>query len=102
MDRQQNIETQETQPLPIIPPLRTRKPSLTELRLSCRMSRDQLSQAAGVRLCRVDWMERGVETSLSDALKVLLVLSRSAHYWYRIEDIRGLRIKAPPAMTQHP
>jgi hypothetical protein len=102
MDRQQNIETQETQPLPIIPLLRTRKPSLTELRLSCCMSRDQLSQAAGVRLCRVDWMERGIETSLSDAIKVLLILSRAAHYWYHIEDIRGLRIKAPPDITRRP
>ena len=96
----QNIETHETQPLPIIPSLRTRKPSLTELRLSCRMSRDQLSQAAGVRLCRGDWMERGVETSLHDALKVLLILSQAAHYWYHIEDIRGLRIKASPTVTR--
>lgn len=91
-----NIETQDTQPLPLIPSLLARKPSLRELRLSCRMSREQLSLAAGVRLCRVDWMERGIETDLSDALKVLLILSRTAHYWYRIEDIRGLRIKAQP------
>lgn len=87
-----NIETQDTQPL--IPWMQTRKPSLRELRLSCGISREQLSQAAGVRLCRVDWMERGIETHLSDALKVLLVFSQAASYWYRVEDIRGLRIKA--------
>lgn len=98
-----HIEMQDTQLLPIISPTRTQKLSLKELRLSCRMSREQLSQAAGVRLCRVDWMERGIEASLSDALKVLLILSRAAHSWYHIEDIYGLRIKEPstddPAIT---
>ncbi len=90
-----NIEAQNTQHLPLIPQLLARKPSLKELRLSCGMSQEQLSQKAGVRLCRVDWMERGIETDLSDVLKVLLILSQSAHCWYHIEDIRGLRIKAP-------
>src|SRR5581483_10718721 len=91
-----NIETQNTQHLPLIPQLLARKPSLKELRLSCGMSQEQLSQKAGVRLCRVDWMERGIESSVSDVLKVLLILSQSAHYWFHIEDVRGLRIKAQP------
>ena len=89
-----DIEAQETQPLSFIQGRQMQKPSLRELRISCGMSREQLSQAAGVRLCRMDWMERGIETCLSDVLKVLLALSQAASYWYRIEDIRGLRIKA--------
>ena len=89
MQYSQRTEFQNTQPMPTT----SSKPTLLQLRLLCRLSRQQLSQAAGVRLCFVDWMERGIQVNQSDALKVLLVLSQRTHCWYRIEDIRGLRIR---------
>lgn len=84
-----NIETQQTQPFLHMQGRQGRKPSLRELRMSCGMSREELSRRAGVRLCRVDWMERGIESSLSDVLKVLLILSQAAHCWHHVEDIWG-------------
>jgi hypothetical protein len=104
--RKQDIETQDTQPLLITLPFRAQKPSLMELRLACGLRREQVAHAAVVRLCRLYWMECGIETNLGDALKVVLVLSRAARYWYRVEDIRGLRIKAqhddhPPVISHH-
>ena len=95
------IDMQDTQPLPVIFPRQTRKPMLRDIRRACGLSQHQLSISAGVRLCRIDWMERGVETSLSDILKVLMILSRTANYWYHIEDIQGLRIK-PESETSIP
>lgn len=89
MQDSQRIEFQGTRPMPTI----SSQPTLLQLRLLCRMSRQQLSQAAGVRLCFVDWMERGIQVNQSDALKVLLVLSQRTLCWYRIEDIRGLHIR---------
>jgi predicted transcriptional regulator len=92
---------QDTQPLPVIFPWQTRRPTLRDIRRACGLSQQQLSISAGVRLCRIDWMERAVETSLSDILKVLMILSRTANCWYHIEDIQGLRIK-PESETSIP
>ena len=88
-----NIETQQTQPFLHMQGRQGRKPSLRELRMSCGMSREELSRRAGVRLCRVDWMERGIESSLSDVLKVLLILTGSALLASR-RGYLGMRIKA--------
>jgi hypothetical protein len=90
--RKQLIETQDTQPLPVIQPPHW-KPTLQELRLYCQMSREQLAMLAGVRLCRVYWMEHGIETPLPDAIKVLHILSQVAHRQFHSEDIRGLRVR---------
>jgi hypothetical protein len=86
------IENQDTQPLPLIRPPHW-QPTLKELRLHCGVSREQLAQASGVRLCRVYWMECGVQTPLRDASQVLHILSQVAHRQLRIEDIRGLRVR---------
>ncbi|HVB24751.1 MAG TPA: hypothetical protein VNG51_22630 [Ktedonobacteraceae bacterium] len=91
--QKQSIETQETQPLPVILP-RFWKPTLQELRLHCQLSQGQLAKLAGVRLCRVYWMERGIETPLADALKVLHVLSQVARRRFHLEDMRGLCVHA--------
>src|ERR1017187_4879782 len=89
--RNRPIETQDTQPLPIIRPAHW-QPTLKELRLHCGVSREQLAQASGVRLCRVYWMECGVQTPLRDAVKVLRMLSQIAHRPFCVADLRGLRV----------
>jgi len=91
--QKQTIETQDTQPLPVILP-RFWQPTLQELRLHCQLSQEQLAKLAGVRLCRVYWMENGIETPLPDAMKVLHILSQAARRQFHSEDIRGLRIHA--------
>jgi hypothetical protein len=57
------------------------------------MSRERLAKLAGVRLCRVYWMECGIETPLPDAMKVLHILSQVARRQFHREDIRGLRVQ---------
>jgi DNA-binding transcriptional regulator YiaG len=89
------IETQDTQPLPLIRPLDW-QPTLKELRLRYGVSREQLAQASGVRLCRVYWMECGVETPLHEAVKVLRILSQVAHRQLCVADVRGLRVRFEP------
>ncbi|HVB24755.1 MAG TPA: hypothetical protein VNG51_22650 [Ktedonobacteraceae bacterium] len=91
--QKQSIETQETQPLPVILP-QPPQPPLQELRLHCQLSQGQLAKLAGVRLCRVYWMERSIETPPADALKVLHVLSQVARRHFNIEDMRGLCVHA--------
>ena len=90
--RKESIETQDTQPLPVIHPPHW-KPTLQELRLHCQMSREHLAKLAGVRLCRVYWMECGIATPFPDAMKVLHMLSQIARRQFHIEDIRGLRVR---------
>jgi hypothetical protein len=51
---------------------------------------------AGVRLCRVYWMECGIETPLGDALKVLRMLSQVAHRPFGVADLRDLRVRFEP------
>ena len=89
------IETQDTQPLPLILPL-DRRPTLKELRLRCGLSREQLARASGVRLCRVYWMEYGVETPLRDAVAVLRILSQVAHRQFYVADVHNLRVRIEP------
>ena len=89
------IETQDTQPLPLIRPLHW-QPTLKELRLRCGVSREHLAQASGVRLCRVYWMECGVQTPLCDVVKVLHMLSQIAHRQLCVADLRGLRVRIEP------
>jgi transcriptional regulator with XRE-family HTH domain len=89
------IETQDTQPLPLIRPLHWR-PTLKELRLHCGVSREHLAQASGVRLCRVYWTECGIETPLGDVVKVLRMLSQVAQHPLGVADLRGLRVRFEP------
>ena len=93
--RKQLIETQNTQPLQAIQAPHW-KPTLQELRLYCQMNREQLAKLAGVRLCRVYWMECGVETPLRDATQMLRVLSQIAHRQFCVADLRGLRVRIEP------
>jgi hypothetical protein len=57
------------------------------------MSREQMAQLAGVRLCRIYWMEHGIATPLPDAIKVLHILSQVARRQFHIEDVRGLHVR---------
>jgi transcriptional regulator with XRE-family HTH domain len=86
------IDTQDTQPLPMIQSPHW-QPTLKELRLHCGVSREQLAQASGVRLCRVYWMEHGIETPLRDAVNVLRILSQVAHRQFCVAGLRGLRVR---------
>ncbi len=81
---------QDTQPMPPIP---LQKPTLAQLRQQCGMSQMQVAQASGVRLCRVAWIEIGIESSLIDILMVVHVYSRKLGQRYSIEDIYGVKVQ---------
>ena len=85
-----SIEMQDTQPIPKILPY---VPSLQQLRQFCNIELYELAQESKVRLCRVRWMEMGIASSYRDVMSVLRVLSHHSGYSFRLEDIRGLRIR---------
>ena len=84
------IETQDTQPLPKILPHR---PNLQQLRQYCDMGWYEVARESKVRLCRVRWMEMGIACSYQEVMSVLRVLSRHSGYQFRIEHVRGLRVR---------
>ena len=86
-----SIEMQDTQPLPKILPHR---PNLQQLRQFCDMGLYELAHESQVRLCRLRWMEMGIACSYREVMSVLRVLSQHSGYSLRIEDVRGLRIRA--------
>ncbi len=69
------------------------KPTLVQLREQCGMSQMQVAQASGVRLCRVAWMENGIESSHRDILMVLSVYSHKLGQHYHVEDIDGVNMR---------
>lgn len=86
-----NIETQETQPLPI---LLLHKPTLTELRTRCHLDICEVARNSGVRPHRIYLMEHGSLCNDEDVWRVLMVLSSCTGQIYRAEDVRGLHVKS--------
>jgi len=57
------------------------------------MSQMQVAQASGVRLCRVAWIEIGIESARIDILMMLYIYSRKLGQHYSIEDICGVKVQ---------
>ena len=81
---------QDTQP---IPPLTLPKPTLVHLRQQCGLSQMQVAQSSSVRLCRVAWIEGGIESAHLDILMVLSVYSHLLRQRYGIEDVDGVKVR---------
>ena len=92
---QRRIDEIDTQPLSLLEALQKqwRKPTLTQLRQRAGMTQFEVAQAANVRLCRVNWIERGIGSQWLDVNRVVCVLSQKLGRIYRVEDIAGVKIQ---------
>ena len=53
----------------------------------------QVAQSSSVRLCRVAWIEGGIESAHLDILMVLSVYSHLLRQRYGIEDVDGVKVR---------